>query len=102
MQHLSDGLLCRWEGREGTHKLDAHLDVGRKDQDVVDGRAAHGEVPDQLASDLKIAMQLASDTGDHVAVAAFLGGVEAGEQTTADGDQIGEQALAFGVRRQII
>jgi hypothetical protein len=36
---------------------------------------AHTQVADQLAGNFKVAMQLACDAGDHIAVAALLGRV---------------------------
>src|SRR5262249_511943 len=72
------------------------LDVLRHHEDI-DISNADAEIPEQLAGDFKIAMQLACDAADHIRVTALLGHVEAGKQSMAEGYQVRQEALAFGL-----
>ena len=98
MQYLGNGLPGFREGRKRLNERDAHLEVGRHQQHVVvDRRRATRQVAEILAAELKVLVQLPGELADHRPVAAFLCGVERGEQTVAQGDEVSEPQLALGV-----
>src|SRR6187402_2775755 len=95
MQHGGDGLPRFWEWGERANKFDPHLDVCGHHKYVVNCRGGEAEVADEFAGDFQVVVQLACHSANHVSVAVFLCGVQAGEEPTPNRDEVCQQTLAL-------